>query len=85
MSGIIAACCIAFKTIDHLKSNCFGFMCMYNGKIKGVDKNSDEYRPLSQQVARNPGSTYIMGFQTLLEVNLRLATIDHLSNGYDGL
>jgi hypothetical protein len=27
----------------------------------------------------------MMGFQALLEVNLRLATIDHLSNGYDGL
>ena len=26
-----------------------------------------------------------LGLQALLEVNLRLATIDHLSNGYDGL
>ena len=28
--------------------------------------------------------TYL-GLQALLEVNLRLATIDHLSNGYDVL
>ena len=27
----------------------------------------------------------MLGLQALLEVNLRLATIDHLSNGYDGI
>jgi len=31
----------------------------------------------------SPGS--ILGFQALLEVNLRLATTDYLSNGYNGL
>ena len=32
--------------------------------------------------SNDPGKS---GFQALLEVNVRLATIDHLSNGYDGL
>jgi hypothetical protein len=34
---------------------------------------------------RVPLVTSIVGLQALLEVNLRLATIDHLSNSYDGL
>jgi hypothetical protein len=33
----------------------------------------------------NPQALPNLGLQALLEVNLRLATIDHLSNGYDVL